>query len=328
MPGDAPYVRLTDVSPRDGLQNETGIVPTEEKVELVRLLAEAGVDEIEVTSFVSPRWVPQLADAEAVLGSLRDSPPGRGAGPLPGGEGAGSPALIALVPNRRGFERALTIHGPAFPLKVAVFTAASETFSRKNTNASIAETIERFREFVPEAVERGMAVRCYVSCAIACPYEGEVEPRAVREVCDRLRDLAPAPAWERGQVELDLGDTIGAGDAVRTRRLLEAFEPGERAALTMHFHDTFGRAGECVRESLEMGVASFDGAVGGLGGCPYAGTKDARAPGNVSTERVAAIAEAEGFRTGVDLDALRRVGERARRITHEATERAAAEARS
>jgi hydroxymethylglutaryl-CoA lyase len=306
------YVRLTDVSPRDGLQNERGIVPTEEKVELIRLLAAAGVDEIEATSFVSPRWIPQLADAEEVLGELKSSPLHRP-----------PPALSVLVPNRKGYERALGIHEPDFPLKIAVFTAASETFSKKNTNATVEETIERFREFVPEAIEHGMLVRCYISCAIGCPYEGDIDPRRVRTVADSLRGLAPDPCWEKGQIELDLGDTNGVGDSVRTRRLLEAFEPEERRRLTLHFHDTFGRAGECVREALGMGVLSFDGAVAGLGGCPYAGTEDEPAPGNVSTERVALVAEAEGFDIGVDIEKLRKAGERARQISHEATVRAA-----
>ncbi len=306
------HVRLTDVSPRDGLQNERGIVPTAEKVELIRLLAEAGVDEIEATSFVSPKWVPQLADAEEVLGELKRSPLRKP-----------PPAISVLVPNRKGFERALALHEADFPLKIAVFTAASETFSLKNTNASIGETIDRFREFVPEAIDRGMLVRCYVSCAIGCPYEGQIEPKRVRQTADRLRELAADSAWDSGQIELDLGDTIGVGDAERTRRLLEAFEPASRRRLTLHLHDTFGRAGECVREALGMGVQSFDGSVAGLGGCPYAGTEDKPAPGNVSTERVASIALDAGFEVGVDLERLRAAGERALRISHEAKARAA-----
>ncbi len=306
------HVRLTDVSPRDGLQNERGIVPTAEKVELIRLLAEAGVDEIEATSFVSPKWVPQLADAEEVLGELKRSPLRKP-----------SPAISVLVPNRKGFERALSLHDADFPLKIAVFTAASETFSLKNTNASIGETIDRFREFVPEAIDRGMLVRCYVSCAIGCPYEGQIEPKRVRETADRLRELAADSAWDRSQIELDLGDTIGVSDAARTRRLLEAFEPASRRRLTLHLHDTFGRAGECVREALGMGVLSFDGSVAGLGGCPYAGTEDKPAPGNVSTERVASIARDAGFKVGVDIEKLRKIGKRALRISHEARSRAA-----
>lgn len=204
-------------------------------------------------------------------------------------------------------------HSDAFPLKVAVFTAASETFSKKNTNASVEETIERFMGFVPRALEMGMDVRVYVSCVIACPFEGAIAPADVRGVCDRLRVLGDDTAWESGQLEFDLGDTIGAGDAGNMRALLGEFDEAERGRMTLHLHDTFGRAAECVRTGLEMGVRSFDGSVAGLGGCPYAGTKEKPAPGNVSTEVVVETAEAMGFVTGVDRAKLSEAAEIARR---------------
>lgn len=295
-------VRITDVSPRDGLQNEPALVPAAEKVSLVRSLCAAGVDEVEVTSFVSPRWVPQLTDADEVLGALTAAPP------------SPRPVFSALVPNERGFERLLEHHSEAFPLKVAVFTAASETFSRKNTNASIAETIERFAAFVPRAVSMGMDVRAYVSCAVACPYEGPVEPAAVRRVCDELGGLAPKEAWESGQAEFDLGDTIGAGNAESTRALLGVFDAAERSRLVLHFHDTFGRAAECVRTGLEMGVRSFDGSVAGLGGCPYAGTTEKPAPGNIATGALVEAVEGAGFTTGIDCGALAESAALARRL--------------
>ena len=307
-------IRITDVAPRDGLQNEPGVVPAAGKARLVRALAAAGVDEVEVTSFVSPRWVPQLADAGDVLADLLADPPAR------------RPVFSALVPNEKGYERFLRHHSEAFPLKLAVFTAASETFSRKNTNASIAETVERFRAFVPDAAERGIAVRCYVSCAVACPYEGPIEPAAVRRVCDGLRELAPDDAWEAGLIELDLGDTIGAGTAESTAALLGVFSEAELAAMTLHLHDTFGRAPECVRAGLEAGVRSFDGSAAGLGGCPFAGTVEAPAPGNISTETLVTACENAGFETGVDRAELAEAATLARElvgIAREGAERGA-----
>lgn len=284
-------VRITDVSPRDGLQNEAGVIPTAEKAELVRRLLRCGVDEVEVSSFVSAKWVPQLGDAAELFGLLS------------GGAGAG-PVLSALVPNERGLEGALEVNsraGRALIGKVSVFTAASETFSKKNTNATIAETIERFRPVVSRAHAAGLAVRGYVSCVIACPFEGAIGPAAVVDVCRRLLEL--------GVDELDLGDTIGAGRAGTMRALLEACArefplSGGRVPVTVHLHDTFGHAGECVRVALELGCRSFDGSVAGLGGCPYAGTAGKRAPGNISTELLVSTVEAEGFSTGVDRAAL------------------------
>lgn len=293
-------VRITDVSPRDGLQNEPGVVPARDKARLISLLADAHVDEIEAASFVSPRWIPQLADAEEVLTILRENP--RPHGPLP--------TLTVLVPNAQGFERALAIHNAGMPLKVAVFTAASETFSKKNTNATINETIDRFAEFLPRAFDAKMGVRMYVSCAISCPFEGAIAPLAVRRVVNQLLALVPPTT----SAEIDLADTIGVAHPADVASLLSEFSDDERAALTLHFHDTFARAADCVRLSLDLGVRSFDASVAGLGGCPYAGTRDKPAPGNISDEALLRAIRSEGFTTRIDLGALAKAAEFARDI--------------
>lgn len=310
-------VRITDVSPRDGLQNEPAPVATASKVTLVQLLCAAGVDEVEVTSFVSPTWVPQLADADLVLDGVRDFAEGvrhvAGAMPArsaPSGPHAAPgllPVFSVLVPNEKGFERALSARERGLDLKISVFTAASETFNQKNTNATIAQSIERFRAFVPRALEMGLSLRAYVSCAVACPFEGRIEPSRVRAVADQLLALAPDDA-SRAAIEIDLGDTIGVATPQDIDALLRAFEPAQRQALTLHLHDTFGRATLCVRNALNMGVASFDGSAGGLGGCPYAGTPERRAPGNIDTLALVGAVHAAGFATGVDLDLLAEAG--------------------
>lgn len=304
-------VRITDVAPRDGLQNEAAIVPVADKVRLIRALIATRADEIEATSFVSPKWIPQLGDAEEVLGTLCGEAgiqASRHQGIKPE-----KPVISALVPNERGFERALLFHdrlkNAGYPsgLKIAVFTAASETFSKKNTNATIAETIERFRAFIPSALRAGMTVRLYISCVVSCPFEGPIAPIAVRNVADQLLALAPGG-------ELDLGDTIGAATVRDLDALLDVFTDAERAALTLHLHDTFGRAAGCVVRALERGVRSFDGAAGGLGGCPYAGTPDRRAPGNISTESLVQAVRGAGFRTRIDESALAEAGILAREL--------------
>ncbi len=292
-------VRITDVSPRDGLQNEPGVVPARDKARLISLLADAHVDEIEAASFVSPRWIPQLADAEETLKLLRENPP---RGPLP--------TLSVLVPNAQGFERALAIHNAGMPLKIAVFTAASESFSKKNTNASINETIDRFADFLPRAFNAGMSVRMYVSCAIACPFEGAITPSAVRKVVNQLLSLV-APG---SNAEIDLADTIGVAHPADVASLLSEFSDDERAALTLHLHDTFARAGDCARLALDLGVRSFDASVAGLGGCPFAGSRDKPAPGNISAETLLRAIRSEGFTTGVDLAALAKAADFARDI--------------
>ena len=306
----AERVRITDVSPRDGLQNEAGVVPAADKARLIESLARAGVDEIEATSFVSPKWMPQLGDAGEVLDAVRAK------GIF--GPSKKAPALTVLVPNAKGFERAKQFHSPEFPLKIAVFTAASETFNRKNTNASIEESIERFREFIPEALDLGMAVRLYVSTVVACPYEGAIAPEQVRRVCDQLIELVGTDRFLRGDAELDLGDTIGAATPDGIHALLVVFENDEMRRIVVHLHDTFGRAAECVRASLQAGIRSFDGSVAGLGGCPFAGTKESPAPGNISTGLLVATIQAEGFSTTVDQDALRRAAALARDIVSRA----------
>lgn len=288
-------VRITDVSPRDGLQNEPGVIATADKVRLVELLGGAGVDEVEVSSFVSPKWVPQLADATDVFAALRGRKP---------------PGVVysALVPNEHGMRAALSVNqaaGERLIDKVAVFTAASETSSRRNTNATIAETLERFVPVVRLARESALPVRGYVSCAVQCPYEGPVAPERVADVAARLLDL--------GVDEIDLGETIGAGTPESVSAMLEAVmsrlgagSGGAASAplLTLHLHDTFGRAADCVRAALRLGVRSFDGAAGGLGGCPFASTPARRVPGNIATETLARVVIEEGYAVGLNPEAL------------------------
>lgn len=301
-------VRITDVAPRDGLQNEAGFVPTAAKAELVRALAASGVREVEVTSFVSPKWVPQLGDAPELCDMLAADKP----------EGV---VYSALVPNEKGLEGVLGANeraGGRLIDKVSVFTAASETFSQKNTNASIAETIERFRPVVSGAHGAGLRVRGYVSCIVACPFEGVIEPFAVAAVATKLADL--------GIDEIDLGDTIGAGTGATFGRVLsttlqaldEAHEWSDASRVTVHLHDTHGRAAECVRVALELGVRSFDGSVAGLGGCPFASTPGNRAPGNVATGVLLAEIERAGLTHDVDAEKLARAAEIARRVVAEA----------
>lgn len=294
-------VRITDVSPRDGLQNEAGVIPASGKTRLVELLGGTGVDEIEVSSFVSAKWIPQLGDAAEVFRAAAAFKP------------AGL-VYSALVPNERGLVAALQLNAESSRRvidKVSVFTAASETFARKNTNASIVETLERFRPVIHGAHAAGLSVRGYVSCVIACPFEGPIAPAAVASVAQRLVEL--------GVDELDLGDTIGAGTPETTRAMLQTVDAvapisDTKLPVTLHFHDTFGRAAACVRTALEQGVRSFDGSVAGLGGCPYAGTPGRRAPGNISTELLVGTIHDAGYTTAVDVAALAEAARFARQI--------------
>ncbi len=289
-------VRITDVSPRDGLQNEPGVIDVASKVRLIELLSRTGVDEIEATSFVSPKWVPQLGDCAQVCDALAGIANDRW------------PMLSALVPNEKGLAGALEANrraGRPLLRKVSVFTAASETFSQRNTNATVAETIRRFEPVVKAAHEAGLLVRGYVSCIVACPFEGVVAPGRVREVVDLLLNA--------GVDEIDLGDTIGAGTPETIDAALSEVgrsQPLDAAArpTTLHLHDTFGRAAACVRAALDRGVRSFDGAAGGLGGCPYATVAGRRAPGNISTELLVRTVREAGFETGVDEAALAEAG--------------------
>lgn len=267
-------IRIVEVGPRDGLQNEAGTVPTDSKVAFVDALSSSGLPEIEVSAFVSPRWIPQLADAEEVFRRIRRNP-----GTL----------YSALVPNEKGLERALGVQVG----KIAVFTAASETFNQKNIHAGIAESIERFRPVVAEARRVALPVRGYVSTAFWCPYEGKVDPEKAMEVILQLVDL--------GVDEVSVGDTIGKAVPSEVRVLLDRLLPRLAAEkIAMHFHDTYGHALDNVAASLEFGIATFDSSTGGIGGCPYA----PGASGNVSTEAVVKAVEARGLATGVRLDAL------------------------
>jgi len=271
-------VRIVEVGPRDGLQNEPGELPTAVKVELIERLAEAGLPAVEATAFVSPKWVPQMADHAEVLERVRRKP------------GVSYPVL---TPNLKGFEAARA----AGATEVAVFGAASEAFSRKNINCSIAESLERFRPVVSAAGKHGIKVRGYVSCVLGCPYEGDVTPERVAEVAGALHDM--------GCYEVSLGDTIGVGTPGRTKAMIEACArrvPRER--LAGHYHDTYGQALANIYASLELGVSTFDASVAGLGGCPYA----AGASGNVATEDVVYLLNGMGIETGVDLKKLVAIG--------------------
>jgi hydroxymethylglutaryl-CoA lyase len=271
-------VRLVEVGPRDGLQNEKALVPTDVKVALIDLLTDAGMPAIEATSFVSPKWVPQMADAADVMARIRRKPGVR---------------YPVLTPNLKGFEGALAAGAD----EVAVFVAASESFSQKNINCTIAESLERVRPVFDAAAAQGVRVRGYVSCVLGCPYEGDVDPRRVAEVAGALHRM--------GAYEVSLGDTIGTGTAGQTQALLRRCgEQVPLAALAGHFHDTYGQALTNVYAALEVGVATFDCAVAGLGGCPYA----KGATGNVASEDVLYLLAGLGVETGVDMTRLRRAG--------------------
>ena len=267
-------VKIVEVGPRDGLQNEKTIVPVSVKIELIKRLAASGLRAIEATSFVSPKWVPQMADNAQVLSGI-----GRA-------QGVSYPVL---VPNLKGFEAALA----AGAGEVAIFGAASETFSQKNINCSIAESLERFGEVMQAARQRNIPVRGYVSCVLGCPYEGEIKPAAVARVAERLMEM--------GCYEISLGDTIGIGTPKKAQLMIEAVAakvPRERIAV--HFHDTYGQALANILAVLERGIAVVDSSVAGLGGCPYA----KGAAGNVATEDLLYMLNGLGIDTGVDLDKL------------------------
>lgn len=264
-------VRIYEVGPRDGLQNEKAVIPTGKKIALIDLLSEVGFEKIEATSFVSPKWIPQLADAEAVLTGIRRKP---------------GVVYAALTPNLKGFERALAAKAD----EVAIFGAASETFSQKNINCSIAESLQRFEPIMEAAAAAGIPVRGYISTVVACPYEGPIAPPAVRDVAIGLMQM--------GCYEVSLGDTIGKGTPETVTAMLEAvLEAVPAEKLAGHFHDTNNRALDNVRASLDLGLRTFDSAVGGLGGCPYA----PGAKGNVSTTALARMLAAEGWETGLDM---------------------------
>lgn len=269
-----PRVRLVEVGPRDGLQNEKQVIATGVKVELVDRLSAAGLPAVEAGAFVSPKWVPQMADSADVLARIARRP------------GVDYPVL---VPNLKGLEAAQA----AGAQEIAVFGAASESFSQKNINASIAESLDRFAPVVAAALAQGMKVRGYVSTAIACPYEGAIAPRAAASVASALYGM--------GCYEISLGDTIGAGTPATTLAMLDAVAAKVPVrALAGHYHDTYGQALANIYASLEFGVSVFDSSVSGLGGCPYA----KGATGNVATEDVVYMLHGQGIATGIDLDEL------------------------
>jgi hydroxymethylglutaryl-CoA lyase len=267
-------VKLVEMGPRDGLQNEPGTVSVEVKVRFIELLGDAGFRSIEAGSFVSPKWVPQMADTAEVMKTLRRKP------------GVSYPVL---VPNLKGLEGALA----AGAGEIAIFAAATEAFSRRNTNCSIAESMERFEPVCRSALDQGLRVRGYVSVVLGCPYEGEVEPGAVAALAQRLSDM--------GCYEISLGDTIGTGTPQKTRQLIEAVSahvPVTR--LAGHFHDTYGQALANILSAMEVGVAVFDSSSAGLGGCPYA----KGATGNVASEDVLYMLQGMGIETGIDMHRL------------------------
>ncbi|KAK1317552.1 hypothetical protein QJS10_CPA05g00689 [Acorus calamus] len=273
------FVKIVEVGPRDGLQNEKGTVPTDIKIELIRRLAASGLPVVEATSFVSPKWVPQLADGKDVMAAIRTL------------QGAHFPVL---TPNLKGFEAAVA----AGAKEVAVFASASESFSKSNINCSIEESLARYRDVVNAAKNHSIPVRGYVSCVVGCPEEGPVPPSKVAYVAKELYDM--------GCFEISLGDTIGVGTPGTVIPMLEAVMsvvPVEK--LAVHFHDTYGQSLPNILVSLQMGVSVVDSSVAGLGGCPYA----KGASGNVATEDVVYMLHGLGIKTGVDLGKLMAVGE-------------------
>ncbi|WP_434031279.1 hydroxymethylglutaryl-CoA lyase [[Pseudomonas] boreopolis] len=272
------FVRIVEVGPRDGLQNEARPIATADKIALIDRLSATGLRSIEATSFVSPRWVPQLADAAEVYAGIAKAP---------------GVAYPVLVPNEQGYERARQVGVQ----EVAVFTAASETFNRRNTNAGIDESIERFRPVLARARQDGVRVRGYVSTVLGCPYQGEVPLADVVRVARRLHEL--------GCYEISLGDTIGVGTPRRARAMLHAVAAEiPLDALAVHFHDTYGQALANIAACLDEGVRVVDAAVSGTGGCPYA----KGASGNVASEDVVYMLHGMGMSTGVDLQALAATG--------------------
>lgn len=280
------HVSIFEVSPRDGLQNEKAIVPLEGKVRLIEELVLAGLHKIEITSFVAKDWIPQLADGEEV--ALRVMPLAQ-----PGS------SFSALVPNVRGLERAQAVGMK----QIAVFMSASETHNQKNTNKTIAESLQTFGEVIPKARASGIKVRAYVSTVWGCPYEGEVDPKRALAIAKQLREM--------GADTISLGDTIGSGTPLQTKRILDLVLPEIPAeAIALHMHDTRGTALANILAGIELGITEFDASVGGLGGCPYA----PGAAGNVATEDLVYMLHGMGIETGIDLDALVRVGQLAEEI--------------
>ena len=273
------FVTVVDVGPRDGLQNEKQVLSAATKIELINRLADCGAPVIEAGSFVSPKWVPQMADTEDVLAGMKQLPGTR---------------YPVLVPNLNGFERAIK----AGAHEIAVFTAASESFSTRNTNCSIAESIGRLEPVVDRAKAAGIRIRGYISCVLVCPYEGDIETEAVLGVCTQLMQL--------GCDEISLGDTIGRGTPARANALVKTVSSVVPITqLAVHFHDTYGQALANILACLDAGVRIIDSSVSGLGGCPYA----RGASGNVASEDVVYMLHGLGLDTGIDLDKLAITGD-------------------
>lgn len=267
-------VRIVEVGPRDGLQNEKQAIPTAAKIQLIENLADAGLSYIEAGSFVNPKWVPQMADSGEVFSGITRRP---------------NVTYAALTPNLQGYERAIAVGAN----EVAIFAAASEAFSRKNINCSISESIERFEALIDAAKKQQIPVRGYISCVLGCPYSGEVDAQTVAHIANELLAM--------GCYEISLGDTIGVGTAGQTKKLIETVArdiPVEKIAA--HMHDTYGQALANIYAALEMGVSVIDSSVAGLGGCPYA----AGATGNVATEDLVYLLNGLGIEHGIDLDKL------------------------
>lgn len=271
------FVKLVEVGPRDGLQNEPTIIPANIKIEFINRLSETGLSVIEVTSFVSPQWIPQLADHEEVFQKITKK---------------NTISYPVLVPNQQGFENALVLGVK----NIAVFTTPSETFCKKNTNCSVAESMKNIAIILELAKKNNITVRGYLSCVLGCPYEGDISPEKVADCAEKLIQL--------GCNEISLGDTIGTGTIPKTKKLIEAVSqkiPLEKMAV--HFHDTYGQALVNIYAALECGVHIIDSSVGGLGGCPYA----KNATGNVATEDVLYMLNGLGIKTQVDLEKIKEV---------------------
>jgi len=271
-------IRIVEVGPRDGLQNEPTPVSVAARIALIEGLVDAGIRTVEAGSFVSPKWVPQMAETAAVLAGLKRK------------DGVRYPVL---VPNLQGLEAAEAANAK----DISIFAAASESFSKKNINCSIAESLDRFRPVAARALEQERRLRGYVSCVLGCPYEGAIAPEAVARVAKAL--------YEMGCEEISLGDTIGTGTPLKAQRMIETVAKHvPMRQLAVHFHDTYGQALANILATLEMGIAVIDSSVAGLGGCPYA----KGASGNVATEDVVYMLDGMGIATGIDLDRLAKVG--------------------
>ena len=271
-------VKIVEVGPRDGLQNEKALISAADKISLIELLADAGVSYIESGSFVSPKWVPQMATSSEIFENLTRN---------------NKVTYAALTPNMKGFEAAMAVNAS----EVAIFGAASESFSQKNINCSIDESLTRFEPIMAAAKKANIKVRGYVSCVVGCPYEGFIEPEKVADVAEKLLNM--------GCYELSLGDTIGVGTAASVKQMIQAVSqrvPLEK--LAVHFHDTYGQALTSIYTALQSGIMVVDSAIAGLGGCPYA----KGASGNVATEDVVYLLNGLGINTGIDLEKLLEAG--------------------